>query len=94
MRMRTKGWIERKKKGDYFLTLNGRQRAANVVRLHRLWEVYLTNYLGIGGGERVHRNAEEIEHILTPDLEHELTLLLQDPKQDPHDQPIPSRTGH
>ena len=62
------------------------------IRLHRLWEVYLVDYLG-QGVERVHRNAEEMEHILTPELEKELTILLQDPKRDPHHQPIPSKEG-
>ncbi len=58
------------------------------MRLHRLWEVYLADYLGVGA-ERVHRNAEEMEHIITPQLERELTMLLKDPKEDPHKQPIP-----
>ncbi len=89
-RMVQNGWIERKKDRFYHLTIDGQYRAAKIVRLHRLWEVYLANYLGMGG-ERVHRNAEEMEHILTPELEHELTLLLKDPKQDPHQQPIPAR---
>jgi manganese/zinc/iron transport system permease protein len=88
-RMRQKGWIKHKK-DLYYLTTKGQTRAANIVRLHRLWELYLANYLGVGG-ERVHRNAEEMEHILTPKLERELTSLLQDPKADPHDQPIPAR---
>lgn len=74
------------------MTTDGEQRAAKIVRLHRLWEVYLANYLGIGA-ERVHRNAEEMEHILTPEIERELTLLLNNPKQDPHQQPIPPLEG-
>ena len=82
------GWIEKKKGCCYSLTIDGRHRAAKIVRFHRLWEVYLANYLGIGG-EKVHRNAEEMEHIITPDLERELTLLLKDPRQDPHQQFIP-----
>lgn len=73
---------------QYMLTQDGLLRAARIVRLHRLWEVYLVSYLG-AGAEKVHRNAEEMEHILTPELENELTLLLNDPKQDPHHQPIP-----
>lgn len=89
-RLAQNGWIEKEKGHYYRLTVDGRQRAAKIVRLHRLWEVYLVNYLGIRG-ERVHRNAEEMEHILTPELESELTLLLDDPKQDPHQQPIPAR---
>jgi manganese/zinc/iron transport system permease protein len=89
-RMAQNGWIERENDDLYRLTADGQHRAAHIVRLHRLWEVYLANYLGIGA-ERVHRNAEEMEHILTPELERELTLLLKDPKQDPHQQPIPAR---
>lgn len=88
-RMFRNGWIQKEKKQVYRLTEEGQQRAAKIVRLHRLWEVYLANYLGMGA-ERVHRNAEEMEHILTPELEQALTLLLNDPKQDPHQQPIPS----
>ncbi len=87
-RMVQNGWIEMKKGRYYGLTIDGRIRAAKIVRFHRLWEVYLVNYLGVGG-EKVHRNAEEMEHIITPDLERELTLLLKDPKQDPHQQLIP-----
>jgi manganese/zinc/iron transport system permease protein len=58
------------------------------VRLHRLWEVYLADYLGMGA-EKVHRNAEEMEHIITPAIEKELTVLLHNPQKDPHHQPIP-----
>lgn len=83
-------WIVQEKRGHYRLTEDGRYRAAKIVRLHRLWEVYLVHCLGMGR-EKVHRNAEEMEHILTPELERELTLLLEDPKEDPHHQPIPSR---
>lgn len=92
-RMAQNGWVVRNKKGTFHLTGDGRHRAAHIVRLHRLWEVYLAHHLGVGV-ERVHRNAEEMEHILTPELERELTLLLQDPKEDPHQQPIPSREVH
>jgi len=84
------GWLEKTESGSYKLTKDGKVRAEKIIRLHRLWEVYLVNYLGIGA-ERVHRNAEEMEHIITPELEAELTLLLKDPKQDPHHQPIPPR---
>ncbi len=92
-RMKRSGWIAWNRDEHIFkLTGDGVYRAANIVRLHRLWEVYLAHYLGVGG-EKVHRNAEEMEHILTPELEKELTLLLQDPKEDPHQQPIPSRGG-
>lgn len=89
-RMVQNRWIVKEKDGLYHLTVDGRHRGAKIVRFHRLWEVYLANYLGVGG-EKVHRNAEEMEHIITPELESELMLLLADPKQDPHHQPIPPR---
>ena len=82
------GWIK-KMNGGFLLTPEGELWAARIVRLHRLWEVYLVDYLGVGS-ERVHRSAEEMEHIITPELEAELTLILNDPKHDPHHQPIPS----
>jgi manganese/zinc/iron transport system permease protein len=84
------GWVERIGPDRFQLTEEGKRWAARVVRLHRLWEVYLVDYLGMGV-EKVHRNAEEMEHIITPEIEHELTLLLKDPKQDPHHQPIPPK---
>jgi manganese/zinc/iron transport system permease protein len=84
------GWVVRLKNGLYRLTRDGRHRATQIVRLHRLWEVYLADQLGLGV-ERVHRNAEEMEHILTPELEEQLTTLLNDPKRDPHHQPIPPK---
>lgn len=87
-RMVRAGWIEKEAGNLYRLTADGRQRGEKIVRLHRLWEVYLANYLGVGV-ERVHRNAEEMEHILTAELEQELDLLLKNPEKDPHLQPIP-----
>lgn len=83
------GWVDKAGPGLYRLTPEGQHWAAKIVRLHRLWEVYLFDYVGIDV-ERIHRNAEEMEHIITPELEKELVLLLKDPKQDPHHQPIPS----
>lgn len=81
-----KGWIEKGK--TISLTKEGHLRAARIVRLHRLWEAYLVS-LG-QGAEKVHHNAEEMEHIITPELEKQLAEILGDPKKDPHAQPIPS----
>jgi manganese/zinc/iron transport system permease protein len=86
------GWVEKSKEG-YFLTPDGLKRGSRIVRLHRLWELYLVDYLGVEE-KRVHRNAEEMEHILTPEIEEKLTHLLKDPKVDPHSQPIPPREGY
>lgn len=90
LNLRLRGWIK-KGANHYSLTLTGIKRGGQIVRLHRLWEVYLVNTLGLGV-ERVHKSAEEMEHILTPELEERLTQLLDDPKHDPHHQPIPARS--
>jgi manganese/zinc/iron transport system permease protein len=72
------------------LTLKGEQKAQNLIRLHRLWELYLSKELGITG-MRVHESAEEMEHILDRDMEKKLTEILQDPTHDPHNAIIPKR---
>ena len=87
-RLEGQGWIE-KIDSQITLTKEGKSRASYIVRLHRLWEAYLV-FLG-QGVEKVHRSAEEMEHIITPELEKELADLLGDPKRDPHAQPIPSK---
>ncbi len=74
--------------GRFALSEAGALRAKKIVRLHRLWELYLFNELGVNASE-VHHSAEEMEHILTPDIERELTFRLGNPKKDPHDQIIP-----
>lgn len=88
MNLTKEGWLEKTHKNTYTLTSDGYKKASKIVRLHRLWEVYLADYVGIGA-ERVHHNAEEMEHIITPELERELTLLLKNPQVDPHQQLIP-----
>lgn len=88
LRLARQGFAVRYKK-SFALSVDGQRKASRIVRLHRLWEVYLTSQLGIGA-DKVHRSAEEMEHILTPELELCLTKLLRNPKKDPHAQPIPA----
>lgn len=73
----------------YELTASGLLWARKIVRLHRLWEAYLVSWCGISK-ERVHPSAEQMEHILTPELERELESVLGYPEKDPHEQPIPA----
>lgn len=87
-RLCRQGWVICKDRGVRGLSKDGALRAARIVRLHRLWEVYLV-FLG-QGVEKVHRSAEEMEHIINPELEEKLSELLGNPKRDPHAQPIPS----
>lgn len=78
----------KEEKKMYQLTQVGSKRALRIIRLHRLWELYLVQKVGMG--ERtVHQSAELIEHILTPDIEKQLDELLDSPSKDPHESPIP-----
>jgi manganese/zinc/iron transport system permease protein len=88
-RLMREGWAAQEA-GLYRLSPDGQAKAASIVRLHRLWELYLAETLKLQV-EKVHKTAEEMEHILTPDLEERLTRLLSNPKRDPHHQPIPER---
>ncbi len=80
------GWVQ-KRSHQYFLSNDGRVKASQIVRLHRLWEVYLV-HLG-QSKEKVHASAEEMEHVITPELEESLSEYLNHPRLDPHLQPIP-----
>jgi len=73
---------------DIALTEKGNERAARVVRLHRLWELYLNKRMNIAE-DHVHNDAEAIEHIITPELEAELVKDLGYPESDPHHSEIP-----
>ncbi|MDN5210703.1 iron chelate uptake ABC transporter family permease subunit [Fulvivirgaceae bacterium BMA12] len=86
-RLKKQGFLE---KGDdrWQFTQAGQKKGARMVKLHRLWEVYLTRYLRIAP-DHVHEDAETIEHIITPDLEAKLEKLLEYPVKDPHESDIP-----
>lgn len=70
------------------LTEEGKNKAQRVVKIHRLWELYLTTYMKIAP-DHVHEDAETIEHLLTPELEAELEKQLGYAKLDPHQTKIP-----
>ncbi|MFK7901033.1 MAG: iron chelate uptake ABC transporter family permease subunit [Cyclobacteriaceae bacterium] len=70
------------------LTASGAKQGRRLVKLHRLWEVYLTNKLAIAH-DHVHDDAESVEHIITPELEAELEKILGYPEVDPHETKIP-----
>jgi DtxR family transcriptional regulator, Mn-dependent transcriptional regulator len=71
------------------LTAEGRRIALEVVRHHRLLESYLTEALGMPW-DRVHAEAEVLEHVLSDDLEELIAAKLGHPTVDPHGDPIPS----
>ena len=88
-RLRNQGYVEQT--GPLWgLTEAGMVRGQRVVKMHRLWELYLTTQLHIAP-DHVHDDADTIEHLLTPELEAELERLLNYPKTDPHKSEIPYR---
>lgn len=74
------------------LTHKGRDRALNIIRKHRLWEVFLVEKLHFKWDE-VHDLAEELEHIHSDLLINRLDEFLDYPKTDPHGDPIPDKNG-
>src|SRR5205085_2162643 len=72
------------------LTARGSQLALEIIRHHRLLELYLTETLGVPW-DRVHQEAEVLEHVLSEELEELIAVKLGDPTTDPHGDPIPTR---
>jgi len=72
------------------LTERGTRVALEVVRHHRLLELFLVESLGMTWDE-VHAEAEVLEHVLSEELEELIAAKLGDPAFDPHGDPIPSR---
>lgn len=75
------------------LTEFGKKTAANIVRKHRLWEVFLVEKLNFSWDE-VHDVAEQLEHIKSQKLIQELDSFLGFPTHDPHGDPIPDDKGN
>jgi DtxR family Mn-dependent transcriptional regulator len=70
----------------------GKKLALEIVRHHRLIELYLAEALNVPW-DRVHEEAEKLEHVISEDLEDRMAAALGDPLYDPHGAPIPSRAG-
>lgn len=87
LRLNQQGYL-RKKGNVFILTQDGKNKGLRIIKLHRLWELYLTKYLRIAP-DHVHDDAETIEHIITPDIERKLEELLEYPEMDPHQSKIP-----
>ena len=84
------GLVEHQPYRGVSLTENGRRVALEVMRHHRLLELYLVKSLGVPW-DRVHREAEVLEHVLSEELEELIAAKLGDPTHDPHGDPIPTR---
>lgn len=86
------GLVEYEPYQGVVLTGSGRRAALEVIRHHRLIELYLTQALGYSWDE-VHAEAERLEHAVSQSFAERIAQLLGDPKVDPHGDPIPSREG-
>ncbi len=75
------------------LTLLGEKIALEVIRHHRLIELYLAEVMGVPW-DQVHDEAEKIEHVISEDLEDRMAAALGQPRFDPHGSPIPAKSGH
>jgi DtxR family Mn-dependent transcriptional regulator len=84
------GLVEHERYRGVRLTERGRRVALEVIRHHRLLELFLVESLGMTWDE-VHAEAEVLEHALSEELEELIAAKLGDPTVDPHGDPIPSR---
>jgi len=84
------GLVEHQPYRGVSLTDDGRRVALEVMRHHRLLELYLVQSLGVPW-DRVHAEAEVLEHVLSEELEELIAAKLGNPTRDPHGDPIPTR---
>ncbi|UXP31753.1 metal-dependent transcriptional regulator [Reichenbachiella agarivorans] len=87
-----KGYVSYQKYKGVNVSAKGKKSALQVVRKHRLWEVFLVDKLQFKWDE-VHDIAEQLEHIKSPVLVKKLDAFLGFPKIDPHGDPIPDENG-
>jgi DtxR family Mn-dependent transcriptional regulator len=86
-----RGLVEHVRYKGVALTRAGERVALEVMRHHRLLETYLAEHLGVPW-DRVHEEAEALEHVLSEYLEARIAAKLGNPTHDPHGDPIPSAT--
>ncbi len=91
-RLSEKGLVNYQKYKGVNLTPVGNKHATNLIRKHRLWEVFLVDKLNFRW-EQVHEIAEQMEHIDSDNLITRLDAFLGHPRFDPHGDPIPNAEG-
>ena len=91
-KLKEKELIAYDKKSGAELSALGNKLALNIVRKHRLWEVFLFEKLKYSWDE-VHEMAEQLEHIKNSELANRLDEFLGFPEFDPHGDPIPKANG-
>jgi DtxR family transcriptional regulator, Mn-dependent transcriptional regulator len=91
-RLEVLGLVTREPYHGVRLTRAGQRVALEVLRHHRLLELYLAEALGMSW-DRVHEEAEVLEHAISPELSDLIEAKLGHPTHDPHGDPIPTRDG-
>jgi DtxR family transcriptional regulator, Mn-dependent transcriptional regulator len=91
-RLVAQGLVEHDRYRGQQLTRDGRKVALELVRHHRLLEMFLVQVLGYSWDE-VHEEAERLEHVISERMEQRIFELLGRPELDPHGHAIPSVTG-
>jgi DtxR family transcriptional regulator, Mn-dependent transcriptional regulator len=91
-RLATQGYLDHVPYRGVQLTPRGRQAALRTIRRHRILESYLTGVLGYPW-DRVHDEAERLEHAASDDLIERMAAALGHPTADPHGAPIPTVDG-
>lgn len=86
------GMIEYEPRRGLRLLPEGEKAALQVVRRHRLLELFLVEILGFDWSE-VHEEAEKLEHVVSDRLLERIDAMLGNPTHDPHGDPIPNREG-
>ena len=89
-RMADLGLVEHRPYHGVVLTAAGERVALEVIRHHRLLEAYLADALGMPW-DKIHAEAEVLEHYISEELEERIATALGDPSHDPHGDPIPDR---
>ena len=86
------GWILYERYKNIELTKNGKEYAAQIVRRHRIWEIFLHQIVGLPW-DKVHDEAHRLEHSSSDELVDKLEEMLDYPEFDPHGDPIPAKDG-
>lgn len=91
-KLKSEGHIKYKPYRGIELTEQGRELARNMVRRHRIWEVFLHQIVGLPW-DKVHEEAHHLEHSGSDELINKMEEMLNFPEFDPHGDPIPSKKG-
>lgn len=91
-RLSSDGYVDYERYKGIRLTESGEEYARNMVRRHRIWELFLHQIIGMPW-DKVHDEAHKLEHGSSDDLINRMEEMLDFPEFDPHGDPIPDKNG-